>query len=412
LEGPVVSESQGDRQSAPPPATAEEPFRSRLGPLCLLSFVFFVNFMGRIILAPLLPAIERDLHISHAQSGLLFFTLSGGYCLALLGSGFVSSRLTHRRTIILSMTGLGAALLATAAGSGLWFIRLGLLVVGMAAGLYLPSALAAIMGFLPTRHWGKAIAIHEAAPNLAFVLVPFLCEALLAIVSWNSALSACGAAAWAAAAAFAVWGRFGESRGQAPELSSVREIVGRRSYWLLVLVFGLGIGASLGIYAILPLVLVNGHGLERELANTILALSRIPGVAAAFVAGWFSDRFGPKRTMTTVLLLNGCLTIVMAVLPMPWVLLPICIQPALSVCFFPAGFSAIGLSVPETSRNLAIALSTPVAFIIGAGVVPSIVGLAGDVWSFAGGLIVTGVLVLFGALLASWLGLKRSGSAE
>jgi hypothetical protein len=94
---------------------------------------------------------------------------------------------------------------------------------------------------------------------------------------------------------------------------------------------------------------------------------------------------------------------------MPWILLPICIQPALSVCFFPAGFSAIGMSVPETSRNLAIALTTPVAFMIGAGVVPSIIGLAGDVWSFSGGLVVTGGLVLLGSWMAGRLQLKGSG---
>jgi len=395
---PAPSESR-----IPPSHPADAPFRAHLGPLLLLAFVFFVNFMGRIILAPLLPAIERGLNISHTQSGFLFFMLSAGYCLALLTSGLVSSRLTHRRTILLSMAGFGAALLATAAGSGPTFIRLALFVAGMAAGLYLPSGMAAIMSLLPTRDWGKGIAIHEAAPNLSFVLAPFACEALLAIISWDIVLAVFGLAAWAAAAAFARWGRFGEFKGQAPDPRAVGEIIRRGAYWRLTLVFGLAIGASLGIYAILPLVLVDAHGLGREQANTVLALTRIPGVAAAFVAGWLSDRFGPKRTMTTVLLLNGLLTMALAVLPMPWILVPICIQPALSVCFFPAGFSMIGLSVPESSRNLAIALTTPVAFMVGAGIVPAIVGIAGDVWSFAGGLVVTGGLVLLGALLASRL---------
>jgi NNP family nitrate/nitrite transporter-like MFS transporter len=59
--------------------------------------------------------------------------------------------------------------------------------------------------------------------------------------------------------------------------------------------------------------------------------------------------------------------------------------------------------VPENARNLAVALTTPAAFIIGAGVVPALIGFAGDVWSFAGGLVVTGVLVLLGSFLASRL---------
>mgnify|MGYP006944247032 CR=1 FL=1 len=32
------------------------------------SFIFFVNFISRIIPAPLLPTIEADLNISHAQA--------------------------------------------------------------------------------------------------------------------------------------------------------------------------------------------------------------------------------------------------------------------------------------------------------------------------------------------------------
>ncbi|HSV92828.1 MAG TPA: MFS transporter [Desulfobacterales bacterium] len=398
-----------DRPSAPSthsPLKPLEPFRAYVGPLALLSVVFFVNFVGRIALAPLLPAIEQDLHISHAQSGSLFFILSAAYCVALLGSGLVSSRLTHRRTIIVSMTGMGVALLLTAAGSELWSVRLGLVAAGLAAGLYLPSAMAAIMDLLPTRHWGKGIAAHEAAPNLAFVLAPFLCEALLSVLPWSAAIGAFGVASLAAAAAFAGWGRFGAFKGAAPDFRSVRSILAGRTYWMLMLVFGLGIGASLGIYAVLPIVLVGSHGLEREQANTILALTRIPGVAVAFVSGWFTDRFGPKRTMTTVLLLNGGLTFALAVLPMPWLLVPISIQPALSVCFFPAGFSAIGLSVPKASRNLAVALTTPAAFIIGAGLVPTLIGFAGDVWSFQAGLILTGGLVLAGSLLSSRLRVK------
>lgn len=381
----------------------DDRFRGRLGPLLLLAFVFFVNFMARIVLAPLLPAIERDLGLSHAQSGLLFFTLSAGYCTTLLCSGFVSARLTHRRTIILSMTCLGGALIAAALSPNAGVLRIGLLAAGMAAGLYLPSAMSAIMGFLPTRHWGKGIAVHEAAPNLSFVLAPLACEALLAVVPWSAVLAVFGVAAFAAAAAFAVWGRFGDFRGQAPDLRSVRAILARRTYWLLFIVFGLAIGASLGVYAILPVVLVSGHGIEREQANTILALSRIPGVLVAFGSGWFTDRFGPRRTMTTVLLLNGLLTIGLGVIPMPWLLLPVCVQPALSVCFFPAGFSAIGLSVAANARNLAISLTTPMAFIIGAGVVPSIIGLASDLWSFSGGLFVTGGLVMLGAALSARL---------
>jgi len=91
-----------------------------------------------------------------------------------MGSGFVSARINHRRTMALSIACAGMALLATAASNHLWGIRAGLFLTGLCTGLYLPSAIAAITVLVSPRHWGKAIAIHEVAPNLAFVLAPSL----------------------------------------------------------------------------------------------------------------------------------------------------------------------------------------------------------------------------------------------
>jgi len=48
------------------------PFRVFLIPLFLLAGTFFLNFMARIIPAPLMPTIERDLRIDHAEAGSLF----------------------------------------------------------------------------------------------------------------------------------------------------------------------------------------------------------------------------------------------------------------------------------------------------------------------------------------------------
>ena len=70
-------------------------FRRIVGPLLLLTPIFFLNFMARIIQAPLMPAIERELGISHGEAGALFFTISIGYFISLMGSGFVSARLRH-----------------------------------------------------------------------------------------------------------------------------------------------------------------------------------------------------------------------------------------------------------------------------------------------------------------------------
>jgi NNP family nitrate/nitrite transporter-like MFS transporter len=84
----------------------------------------------------------------------------------LLASGFVSSWLNHRRTIILSSMAVGGALLAVSISRNLWGIYFGLFILGMAAGLYLPSGIATVTGLVDSRHWGRAI-----APSMNWLLI-------------------------------------------------------------------------------------------------------------------------------------------------------------------------------------------------------------------------------------------------
>jgi NNP family nitrate/nitrite transporter-like MFS transporter len=385
----------------------EESFRSSLRQLFLLTLLFFMSFMARIVQAPLMPAIEKDLQITHAEAGSLFFIISVGYFITLMGSGFVSARITHRWTMVLSIACTGMALLATAASESLWELRAGLFLTGLCAGLYLPSAIAAITGFVSPRHWGKAIAIHEVAPNLAFVLAPLFAEALLALYSWKAVLAILGAGAILSCAIFLRFRRVGAFAGEAPNLGSIGALGRQSSYWLMILLFGFGISGSLGIYTMLPLFLVSAHGLERDFANTLLAVSRIPGVLAAFGSGWFTDRIGPQGTIFIILALNGLLTMALGVAPTAWLPYIVFIQPALAVCFFPAGFAAISLMAPAGARNIAVSMVTPFGFMIGAGAVPALIGWTSTLHSFSAGFLLVGGLIVAGGLVSRMLVIGR-----
>src|SRR3954454_9272235 len=45
----------------------------QIGPLSFFVLIFFVNFCGRMILAPLLPSIQKELGITHGRAGSFFF---------------------------------------------------------------------------------------------------------------------------------------------------------------------------------------------------------------------------------------------------------------------------------------------------------------------------------------------------
>ena len=382
-------------------------FWPHVGPMLFLALIFFTNFASRIILAPLLPTIERDLGVSHSQAGSFFLLISVGYFTALLGSGFVSARLTHRGTIVFSAAFVGIILLSISLMNSLWGIRLGLLILGMGGGIYMPSAFAAITSLVSSRHWGKAIAIHELAPNLAFIAAPLLAEIFLRWSTWRAALAFLGGIALIIGIAYARYGKGGEFPGEIPAAASFRILVVKPSFWILVFLFGLGIAATLGVFSMLPLYLVTEQEMDRNWANTLIALSRIPAPVTAFLAGWASDRLSPRLTIAGSLLVTGITTLLFGITSGSWLVVSVLLQPALAVCFFPAGFAALAAIGPASSRNVAVSFTVPFGFLLGAGAIPMLIGIMGDAGSFAFGFTLVGGLILTGVVLSLYLKLPK-----
>jgi len=385
-------------------------FGSQLAQLLFLASIFFLNFMARISSSPLMPQIEVDLGLDHAQAGSFFLFISVGYFIALLGSGFISSRITHKSTIVLSALSVGAALVSLALCQSLWALRVWFFITGLAAGIYLPSGIATLTTIVDQRHWGKAIAIHELAPNLSFVVAPLLAEAMLARFSWRGVLWSLGVVSILAGIAFALFGKGGRFHGEAPGVSAIRILLGDRAFWVMTVLFSLGIAATLGIYTMLPLFLIAERGMTRGWANSIIGLSRISGIFMAMVAGMINDKFGPRRTIFLVFFITGVLSVFLGLAPGSWTAVFVFLQPVMAVCFFPPGFAALSSIGPPSARNIAVSFAVPMGFVAGGGLIPLMIGFSGDMGSFGAGIGITGALIFLGAFLA--LGLKLRDPQE
>jgi MFS family permease len=386
-----------------------EAFWSQLGPVVFLTVLFLMNFIARIILSPLLPTIENELGISHGQAGSFFFLISAGYVIGLLASGVLASRSTHRITIVISNAGIGFALLGVSLVSSLWAMRVGLFGLGFAGGLYIPSAIATITSLIERPHWGKAIAVHELAPNLAFFAGPFVAELFLSWSTWRLALSSLGMASLVASFAYFRFGRGGEFAGESPASSAFGLLIRSTSFWIMAVLFGLGVSSTIGVYAMMPLYLVSERQIELSWANTMVALSRSYGPILGVLGGWVSDRLGPKQTMVMSLTFTGIATLLVGLVSTVWIGIVVLFQPLLAVWFFPAAFTALAATTPAGARNLAVAFTIPCGYLIGGGIIPTFIGVMGDTGSFARGFMVTGILILLGGTLA--LSLRLSGNS-
>ena len=377
-----------------------EPLSSRIAAILFLAILFFVNFLGRFIFAPLMLSIEKEMGFSHSQAGTIFLMISLGFFLAQLGSGFVTSRLKHRGTIFVSGLGVGLALLAFEVAGSIGMVRVVLITLGLAAGLHLPSALATITAMVRREDWGKALAVHQTAPSLGLVLAPLISEALLRWFSWRNTVSIVGGFA-ITSAVFYIWrGRGGEFSGETPKPKIVKRLLTQPSVWAIIGLFALAIGGGVGTYAMLPLYLVSEGGMERGWANTLLGLSRISGLFMTFAAGWATDRIGEKQAISGVLFAGGLATILLGMGSDMWLVVFVFVQPALIACFFPPGFAALSRVVSPSMRSVSSSLAIPLAFLFGAGVVPAAIGYMGQTYSFGLGISILGGLMLLGPLLA------------
>jgi NNP family nitrate/nitrite transporter-like MFS transporter len=386
------------------PAT---PFRQQLAPIYLLVLIFLLNFIARIIFSPILPTIEKELNISHARAGSLFFIISAGYLMGLLGSGFLVSRSTHKRVIVLSAAGVGISLLAVSLAAGFWTIGVGLIALGVAAGLYIPSAVATITSVVERQHWGKAIAVHELAPNLAFFLGPFVAELFLRWSSWRMALGFLGALSITVSIAYRRYGRGGEFSGASPASSAFQTLLGSAALWLIIILFGAGVSSTIGVYAMLPLYLVTERQMDPSWTNTVLALSRSYAPLLGLSGGWVSDWLGPKQTMVISLFFTGAATFLLGVVPLTLLEPVILLQPLVAVWFFPAVFAALSAITSPGARNLAIAVTVPFGYVVGGGAIPTLIGITGDAGSFAFGFVLTGAFITIGGVLALVLNLPE-----
>lgn len=384
-----------------------ETFQEKFGITLFLAWLFYLGFVSRILFAPLMPAIEKDLGIGHGQAGGLFLLISVGYMLAPACSGLISSRFEHSGTLKLSAWLVGFALLAFSLIDNIWGMGLLLLLIGFAGSLHLPSAIATITAEIQKSDWGKGLSVHQCAPPLSFVTAPLIAALLLRWYSWRQILLVWAILCLVSALLYTLRGRGGEFPGRVVNIANMKPVFANRSFWIMVVLLSMAFSGNSGIFAMLPLFLVHERGYDLASANTLIGLSQLSGIAVVFAAGWLSDRIGQKRVMGGSLLATGLLTLLL-----PWtaggmLILVLFLQAATLTAFFPAGFAALSRVTLPSLRSVTSALGPPLAFLIGGGLMPTMIGYLADVHSFVAGIRVAGGFILLGCLLVMFLRLGQ-----
>lgn len=359
--------------------------------LLFLWFIWFVNFTIRIVFAPILPLVEDEFMVNHAQASSIFIFLSAGYGVAVIVSGLFSGKFGYKKSIILSLLLLGLVAFLIPLVHKFFLIYLFAFVLGFSVGFYLPSAIPLITEYYSEKDWGKAIAIHDTGASSAIFATPFVALFLLQFFPWRGIFVVFGCIYIACSIIFCFVST--EVKINNPPKAVFNDLIKIRSLWLMAIIWVFGAGANLGIYSIVPLYLTKELQLNIGFANVILGVSRLGSVAVAIACGFLIDRFNLKKIMFLVMIITGVLTVFMGLVSVRYIGIVLFLQAFFVTAFFPVGLVAIAKTFNREMRSLATGIILALAIAFGGGIIPYLLGVSGDLYSFRLGITILGIFV-------------------
>ena len=374
-------------------------FSSLLPFLALISFISFINILARVIFSPLTPYICDEMHLCHADTGNLFFILSIGFALTLFFSQFVSSFISHKKTVVLSVFSTGLALFLVSRSTHFDFLRMALFFLGLSSGLFVPSAVSMIREVVGSHHIGKAFGIFSSAQGFAFILGPLIVQNALKVTSWNRVLFVLGLTCVLVGFILIFLLKTGNEKGKIVTLHFAKTIFSLPMFWIIAILLCLANGVNYGIYNMAPDYFQRHNLLSGDAVNQLTVIARMLSILTAILGGVLSDRFGLKRSIITFLILSGAATVMMGLISPSLALALFCFQTPLAACLMPLIHSAMTLITSPDKNSAIVSMMAPIAFSFGTGVVPQFFGFLGDSNLYSLGFVLLGILTLSSALL-------------
>lgn len=373
--------------------TRDTPFSSVLPGVILVSMMFFLSYFDRAMFGPLLHAMEEELGISHAASTRFLFYIAAGYSSSMFLSGYTAGKIRPRIMVGGALILCGVALHGIAAAHDLSMLALLFIALGAAAGQYFNGGLSTMRSLVKPSQWSKAISVHEIGPNGSFFLAPLLMEWGMRVAGWRDTVSFMGWLSIAAGILFLMVAKGGETPSAPMSFKGIKGALREPKLWLFAWLMGLAIAGEFAPYSVLTMHMTEERGLSQEAAAWLLSASRVAAPFAVLGGGWVTERFGTRRTLSVCL---GVYTVGMFCMAMPWYtpfVAGIFLQPLFTAMIFPPVFTFMAESFPANVQPLYLSIGMPMASFLGAGIMPSLLGIWGDYTGFSAGFVMMGCMV-------------------
>ncbi|MCX8021920.1 MAG: MFS transporter [Syntrophorhabdaceae bacterium] len=365
-------------------------------------FVWFMNYGCRTAFSPIMPLLEDEYGITHAKASSLFALTSAGYGISLFVSGMVASLIGYKRSIGISLGACSLILFAVPFMTN--FNQLSLLgfALGIATGMHLPSIMPIITRYYESKIWGKVLSLHDTGITFGVFVIPFIALLFLNYFNWRVMFYFFAGIFVLCLAVFYYTCDDVLPSGD-KRIGFVVDVLKSKSLWFLGIVWIFAVGANLAVYFILPLYLTKELNFSIGYANTVFGFSRLGGPLLTIAGGFIIDRFNLKKTMFYLVSSTGLTTMLLSHKNPTVVLIFLFLQASFIPVFFPAGLVAISRMFDIKKRSMAAGVLGALSGLFGVGLLPYLLGLAGDLISFRFGIFVLGILVTLSSGLILFL---------
>jgi predicted MFS family arabinose efflux permease len=348
--------------------TKPSPFRQPKA-VWAVAFACVVSFMGIGLVDPILPALATKLHASPSQVELLFTSYLVVTAVAMLVTGWVSSRIGAKRTLIGGLVLI--VIFAGLAGSsgtigGIVGFRAGW---GLGNALFIATSLAVIVSSASGGFSG-AIILYETALGVGIACGP-LVGGLLGNISWRGPFYGVCILMFIALIATI----FMVPKTPPPaQKSSIREPIVALRHGPLAKTSVTGLLYNWGFFTILGYAPFLMHLSALKLGAVFCAWGVLVAIFAVFGAPAFKDRFGTARTLISSLILIAVILGVIGVFPdHRWVVIIAVIASGALIGMNNTLVTTAVMSIAPVPRGVASASYGFVRF-IGGGLAPYVAG--------------------------------------
>lgn len=380
----------------------------------ILSLNFGIVFFDRNALNFLMPFVQKDIHLSNTQVGMLAGALSLTWALSGLFVSAVSDRVGMRKPILIAAV-IAFSLCSFLSGVAVSFVLLlgTRLLMGIAEGPVLPISQVITANEVPHHHRGVAMGVMQnfGSNLLGSFVAPVLLIAIAEHSGWRNAFYLAGVPGLVTAFLIFILIReppVAEKASKATGDLSFIEIFACRNMVICAAISVLLVAYLVITWSFLPLFLTQQRGFSPSAMGGIISALGISAAFSSFLVPGLSDRVGRKPVMIGVPLLGLILPIAAAWYSGPLVVLGLLLFIGWAVNgTFPL-FMATIPSETVPGRYVATAL----AMVMGAGEVlggvfgPVLAGFAADRFGLNAPLVILAGLTLVASCLA--LGLRET----